>query len=233
MADPKTDAGALNGLQERVPRTIPRWARNLIFIFEIVFVAGLLAWWLAVPSLRESKSLWILFLYCFPAEFLIATVPHEPVLLYFGKFYGPLTVAAISGFGTVLTEILNYTFFKYVADLKVLKKMLESRSVQKAVHLFNGAPFLALWVAGFTPIPFYPFRFLVVLARYPIVKYLLAVILSRTPRMYLLALAGRAVRFPDYMLVILMAVLIFAANIPIIGKLLRRKKSGAAAAPPL
>ena len=84
--------------------------------------------------------------------------------------------------GTVLTEALNYTFFKYVADLKVLKKMLESRSVQKAVRLFNRAPFLALWVAGFTPIPFYPFRFLVVLARYPVVKYLLAVILSRVTK---------------------------------------------------
>jgi ribonucleoside-triphosphate reductase len=80
-------------------------------------------------------------------------------------------------------------------------------------------------VAGFTPIPFYPFRFLVVLARYPIVKYILAVITSRGPRMYLLALAARAIRFPDYALVLIMVVLIAAANLPILSKFLKKKKA--------
>ncbi len=175
---------------------MPPWVKTCVFAFEVVFVVGLLVWWLTSAPLRESKSLWVLFLYCFPAEFIIATVPHEPVLLYFAKFYSPLTVALVSVAGTLLTEVLNYTVFKYMADLKVFRKMLASRTVQKTVHLFNKAPFTALWVAGFTPIPFYPFRFLVVIARYPFAKYLLAVLTSRAPRMYLIALAARAIRIP-------------------------------------
>jgi len=225
MNDPTVNLSDLGAVPEIRAKPVPGWVKTAIFIVEIAFVAGLLVWWLTTSSLRESKSLWVLFLYCFPAEFIIATVPHEPVLFYFAKFYSPLTVALISVTGTVLTEVLNYTVFKYVADLKVVRKMLESTAVQKTVKLFKKAPFVALWVAGFTPIPFYPFRFLVVIAHYPIVKYILAVITSRGPRMYLLALAARAIQFPDYALVILMAVLIAAANLPILRKLLKRKKA--------
>ncbi len=214
----------LEVLPEIKARPMPPWVRTLIFAFEVAFVAGLLIWWLTSRSLRDSKSLWVLFLYCFPAEFIIATVPHEPVLLYFAKFYAPLTVALVSVTGTVLTEVVNYTVFKYVADLKVFRKMLASRAVQKTVHLFNRAPFAALWVAGFTPIPFYPFRFLVVIARYPIAKYILAVITSRAPRMYLIALAARAIKFPDYIILIITGILILAANVPILSKLFKRKR---------
>ena len=227
---PLPDLAALPGVKAR---PLPAWARTAIFAFEVVFVAGLLAWWLASDSLRDSKSLWVLFLYCFPAEFIIATVPHEPVLLYFAKFYAPLTVALVSVGGTLLTEALNYTVFKYVADLKIFRKMLASRAVQKTVRLFNKAPFAALWVAGFTPIPFYPFRFLVVVARYPMARYLLAVLTSRAPRMYLIALAARAVRVPDSLIIALTAALIVAANIPILRKLLKGRRGAEGREPSL
>jgi membrane protein YqaA with SNARE-associated domain len=223
----------LETLPEIKARPMPRWVRTLIFVFEIAFVAGLLVLWLASDSVRDSKSLWVLFLYCFPAEFIIATVPHEPVLLYFAKFYSPLTVAAVSVAGTVLTEVLNYTVFKYVADLKLFRKMLTSRTVQKTVHLFKKAPFAALWVAGFTPVPFYPFRFLVVIARYPLWKYIAAVITSRAPRMYIIALAARAIRFPDYVILIITGVLIVAANVPIVRKLFKGRRQPAASGEPL
>ncbi len=233
MAEAPNPVPDLEALPELKTRPMPPWVRALIFAFEVVFVAGLLIWWLSSASVRDSKSLWVLFLYCFPAEFIIATVPHEPVLLYFAKFYSPLTVALVSVAGTVLTEVLNYTVFKYVADLKVFRKMLASRAVQKTVHLFNRAPFAALWVAGFTPIPFYPFRFLVVIAHYPLAKYILAVVTSRAPRMYLIALAARAIRFPDYVILIITGVLIVAANVPILRKLFKRRQPSAGAGPSL
>jgi membrane protein YqaA with SNARE-associated domain len=233
MTEAPNPVPGLETLPEVKVRPMPPWVRTFIFAFEVVFVAGLLVWWLTSDSLRDNKSLWVLFLYCFPAEFIIATVPHEPVLLYFAKFYSPLTVALVSVAGTVLTEVLNYTVFKYVADFKVFQKMLASRAVQKAVHLFSRAPFAALWVAGFTPIPFYPFRFLVVIARYPLGKYILAVITSRAPRMYLIALAARAIRVPDSVILIITGVLIVAANVPILRKLFKRRQPPAGAGPSL
>ena len=186
--------------------------KTFIFVLEIALVATLLIVWLSSRSLQQSKSLWMLFIYSFPAEFLIAVVPHEPILLYFGKFYSPLTVALVASAGTVLTEILNYSVFKFIMDLKIFQRIQQKKSVNKIVNLFNKSPFLALWIAGFTPVPFYPFRFLVVLARYPLARYILAVFISRTPRFYLLAWAGHVIKIPDYLLIALFATLIISMN---------------------
>jgi membrane protein YqaA with SNARE-associated domain len=199
--------------------------KTAAFALEIGIVGALLFWWLSSDSVQESQNLWVFFFYCFPSEFLIATVPHEPALLYFAKFYHPLTLALVAIAGTALTEVLNYSVFKYVADLRLFRKMLANKAVGKMVALFNRAPFTALWIAGFTPIPFYPFRFLVVLAHYPLSRYILAVVLSRTPRFYLYALLGQAIRISDYLLLLFTAILIIAANVPIVIKLIKGKSA--------
>lgn len=198
----------------------------LIFVGEIALFTALLVWWLTSPSIRQSKNLWVLFFYSFPAEFLIALVPHEPMILYFGKFYPPLTVALVGFLGTVITEALNYSVFKFVSDLTLFKKVHQKKTVTKIVNLFKRAPFAAIWVAGFTPVPFYPIRFLVVLSRYSIWKYLLGVSLSRTPRFFILAYVGHKINIPDYLLVLLFVVLIASIYLPSLVKYIknRRKK---------
>lgn len=204
----------------------PPWIKTILFALQISFVIILLIIWATSNNLQESKSLWVLFFYSFPSEFLIATVPHEPVLLYFGKFYHPLTVALVAIPSTLLTEMLNYSAFKYITDLRILSKLREKKAVKKTVHFFNKAPFWTLWVAGITPIPFYPLRFLVVLARYPVIKYIAAVFLSRFPRFIVLAYIGYKIQIPDYLLIALFVILIIAANISILHGLRGRKRKG-------
>lgn len=195
----------------------------LIFLLQICFVVTLLIIWLSSDSIQASKNLWVLFFYNFPSQFIIATVPHEPVFLYFSKYHSPVIVTLVAIIGTLLTEILNYSWFKYIVDLKKFEKIEQTKFLKKVIDTFDRAPFLALWVAGFTPIPFYPFRFLVVFARYPMTKYLLAVFTSRTPRFYLLALLGSAFTIPDYWLLIIFIVLIVVANFPIIRSLIKNR----------
>jgi len=197
----------------------------LIFVIEIALFIGLLIWWLSSPSIRQSKSLWVLFFYSFPSEFLIALVPHEPMLLYFGKYYPPLTVALVGVLGTVMTEALNYSVFKFVSDLSLFRKVHQKKAVTKIVNLFKRAPFTAIWLAGFTPVPFYPIRFLVVLSRYSVWKYLLGVFLSRAPRFYILAFVGHQINIPDYLLVLLFVVLIASIYIPTLIKHLKNKRN--------
>ncbi len=211
-------------LTEVRPGLSPKW-RTTIFAAEILFVLVLFVWWFSNSTAQTSRSLWVLFFYCFPAEFIIAAVPHEPVLLFFAKFYSPLVIALTSVAGTLLAETLNYTAFNYVTDLRVFKKIKEGKTIQKTVALFHRAPFLALWVAGFTPIPFYPFRFLVVFAHYPLWKYLLAVFLSRGPRFFILAEVGRLVKFPDYFLITLFIILIAVANIPLLRRFYKSQQA--------
>ncbi len=192
-----------NPLQPLSKRPIKSKKRTLIFVIQISFVLVLLILWLSSKSIQNSKNLWVLFFYSFPSEFLIAIVPHEPVLIYFGKFHSSLTVAIVAIISTLITEVLNYSVFKYITYTNLFQKIRYKKAVNSIVKLFQKAPFAAIWIAAFTPIPFYPFRILVVLARYPIFKYILAVFLSRTPRFYLLAFFGHAVKIPDYLLIIL------------------------------
>ncbi|MFH1132773.1 MAG: VTT domain-containing protein [Pseudomonadota bacterium] len=163
-------------------------------------------------------------MYSFPSEFLVAPVPHEPIFFYFGKFYSPLLVALIAVSSTVLTEALNYSVFGYFTDLKFFKKVHESGVTKKIVGLFRKAPFWALVIAGLLPIPFYPLRVLVVLAKYPVMLFLLAVLVSRTPRFYVLSLLGSAFKLPTWGLVVLFAVFILSANIPLVISVAKRKK---------
>ena len=107
--------------------------RVIIFIFEISLVAVLLLIWLTWTSIRNSKSLWILFFYSFPSQFLIAVVPHEPVFLYFSKFYAPITVTLVSVSSTVLTEIVNYSTFKFIVDLKSFHRIRYSGFIKKLI----------------------------------------------------------------------------------------------------
>jgi len=206
----------------------PPWITTFLFALQISFVLTLLVVWATSKSLQESKSLWVLFFYSFPSEFLIATVPHEPALLYFGKFYHPLTVALVAIPSTLLTEMLNYSTFKYITDMRIFTKLREKKAVQKTVQFFNKAPFLTLWVAGITPIPFYPLRFLVVLAKYPLPWYISAVFLSRFPRFIILAYIGYKIQIPDYLLIALFVILIAIANISILRSLRTRKREGKA-----
>jgi membrane protein YqaA with SNARE-associated domain len=198
------------------------------FIFEAALIGALIFLWFRNGDYQTNPSLWILFLYCFPSEFLIAVVPHEPLLLYFGKFTPALTVALVSALGTLLTEALNFSMFKFISDLKSFSRIHRSRWVKRLIDLFNRAPFFALLVAGFTPVPFYPFRFLVVMARYPLWKYLSAVLISRTPRFFLIAKAGQLIGIPDVWLALLFLALLVVIYIPLIGKFrrLRRKQDG-------
>ena len=144
--------------------------RTFIVILELSVIIILLVLWLSSESIRQSKNIWIFFFYNFPSQFLISFVPHEPVLFYYSKFYSAAYVTFVAISGTLITELINYSVFGYFADLKSMEKFRNSKIINYLVNLFNKLPFIALLIAGFTPVPFYPFRFLVVLANYPLMK---------------------------------------------------------------
>jgi membrane protein YqaA with SNARE-associated domain len=224
MTEAPNSTAAENGLPAGPARALKPWIRHVGVILEVGLAAGLIAWWLSSTSLHQSRNLWVLFLYCFPSEFLISVVPHEPVILYFGQFAKPLAVAAISVAGTALTEVLNYVTIRYFADFRGVRRLIGSASVQRIVAGFRKAPFPAILTAGFLPVPFYPIRFLVVAAHYPLPAYIAGVVISRAPRFYLLALLGRLIRFRPYQLLILAGVLILALNFPFLARALGRKR---------
>jgi membrane protein YqaA with SNARE-associated domain len=197
--------------------------RNIIFGLQFLFIVTLFAIWVSSSMIQKSTNLLVLFFYSFPSEFFIGVLPHEPVLIYFGESISPLTVACVALASTLLAEIGNYFVIRHIFDFRAFQKYRASPTASKVIRLFKRAPFIAILIAGFTPIPFYPFRFLVVLADYPIWKYALAVAMSRGPRFYLLALAGKMMNIPDIVLVIFTIFLVLTANYLPVKKFLEKK----------
>lgn len=195
----------------------------IIISVQILIVSGILIIWLFSESVRQSRNLWILFFYNFPSQSLLAIVPHEPVLFYFSKFYTPLTVSTVCIAGTIITEYFNYTIFSFFAEFQSIQKAQKWNFLQKTLALFNRAPFISLAIAAVSPIPFYPFRFLVVLTKYPLYKYLLAVFIFRFIRYYILALLGYAFHIPDSYLLIIFFVILIIIYLPNLRVLIARK----------
>jgi len=217
----------LNGiLKPKVIRskTISPRVRTLIFVAEIVFVAALFVVYFSSISLRNNRQLWVLFLYSIPGNFLIDVIPYDPAVIFFGRFHAPLLVTLVGVAGILVSETINYTFFEYVVDLKYFDRILKNKFVSKLIGLFNKAPFWTMLIVAFTPVPIYPFRFLVVMARFPILKYLLALMLGRLPRLYLIALFGNTVHLQGHVYLIIFIVLAILMYIPLIKVFPKRQK---------
>ena len=176
--------------------------------------------WLSSESVRASKHLAVLFFYSFPSEFLVGLIPHEPALIFFGTFHPAWVVALVAGVGTVLAEGMNYRLFSHFYGTRALTAASSHKAVRRMVELFRRGPFVAILFAGFTPVPFFPVRFIVVMAHYPLSRYLMGVFLSRTPRFYLLALLGGFVDIPTTALGLLFLVMLLAVNVPTIYRVL-------------
>jgi len=190
--------------------------RVLIVFAEILMVSALVLSWFFSEEVRSSKNLLVLFFYSIPAGFLVGLLPHEPILLLFGQSHPALTVAGVFLFGWLLAERLNYSILGLFGDLGVFETLRRKRLVGSLLDLFGKAPFLALVTAVFVPIPFFPFRVLVVMEGYPVWRYLLAIAVARGPRYLILAAVGHRFHIPGWVLVGLFLVLAGLVYLPLI-----------------
>lgn len=156
----------------------------------------------------QSDSYFYLAFYSIPANTAISLFPHEPVLIYFGKFANLWLAATAASAGTIAAGILDHVVFVPVLNLQSIQGYKEKGLYRRAIHYFMRYPFATLLVTGFTPIPFFPFKFLCFSIHYPMWKYLTALVVSRFPRYYLLAWLGAAFEIPTWILVVSFLVLI-------------------------
>jgi len=128
-------------------------------------------------------------------------LPHEPLLLYFGKIYGwvwPVLVAIIP---TVIGSYLDYQIFDPLRNLSVLKRMQNQRWYQKIFHYFSLYPFTTIVVFALTPLPFYIVRVLSIFGAYPARRYVQAVLLGRIPRYLFLAAGGKLLNMENKLII--------------------------------
>lgn len=151
----------------------------------------------------QVHPLFIMFFYSIPSNCAISVFPHEPALLLLGKSVNAWPLAASATLGTLASSFLDYKFFSTVLNIEFAASHYRDRPFyQKARRWFYKAPFTSLVIAGLTPIPFFPFKFLVYASKYPQWKFLLAVAFGRFPRYLGLALAGYALKIPTWIILV-------------------------------
>ena len=168
--------------------------------------------------LKHKFELLALFLYTISANSFIP-FPHEPAVIYYGKLFPPLTVAVVCGFATCLSAWIDImvlgTFFTHE---KIMEFKEKSRVYKIAEHFFNKTPFWTMVFAGFTPVPFYPFRVIGILSGYVRWKYVLSTFIGRIPRYYILAWLGNRYFFQTRYIILLFFIMIIPPMIKIVRK---------------
>ena len=123
----------------------------------IIAVAVLLAivLWVTLVRYPEYSKLLILFLYTIPSEFLIATIPHEPIIFYYSKLFHPFTVTWVTLLATLFTEYLNYVLIDQLFKIPKVGNLKNHRYFKKFNNYFMKAPFETMrnlttaWLAAF------------------------------------------------------------------------------------
>jgi membrane protein YqaA with SNARE-associated domain len=166
----------------------------------IMLVLALAALIMMLQDFSTSSYLYLAF-YAVPANSAISVFPHEPVVIWYGSVGSIWWTATAASAGTLVAGFLDHSVFVPVMNLKGLTAYKEKAWYQKAARLFMKYPFAVIVVAGFTPIPFFPFKFLSFSLHYPLARYLTALLMGRFPRYVLLAWIGHVIQIPTWLLI--------------------------------
>ena len=190
----------------------------------IMVVIGIVATIFMFQDFRPNSYLYLAF-YSIPANTAISLFPHEPVLIYFGKVANLWWSAFWATMGTIVAGVLDHLVFVPVLNLQSISTYKEKAFYRKAIGFFMRWPFATIVLTGFTPIPFFPFKFLVFSIGYPMWKYVTALVVARFPRYYLLALIGATFPIPNWILIASVVVIFSLYGVKAVPEAVRRIKA--------
>jgi len=181
--------------------------KYIVFMVVIIISAVVCVLvWLYKPEFRGIVWLYI---YSIPSHVYISFLPHEPVLLYYGKSFNIFAAVTAATLGTLIAGFIDYETLTPLLKMKKIKGLYYGKQFyKKSVDFFYKFPFLMLVIAGFSPIPFYPFKFLSIASDYPESKYLIALFVGRTPRYFLLIWLGYTFKISNWILILAFGVMI-------------------------
>lgn len=132
---------------------------------------------------------------------VVVPAMFEPLLMVTGRVYPPLLVAVVAVIGNLYMDNINYHLFGAAIRHPRLEKVRASRLARRVLALFQRAPFFAVWLCSWSPIPYWIVSTLAPLSRYSKRQYLFATFLGRFPRVWFFASLGLVVPISSQVLV--------------------------------
>jgi ribonucleoside-triphosphate reductase len=168
--------------------------------FVLALVAYALIGTLVLAFVPDLAGVFLLGAYCIPANSVIP-FPHEPAILYFAQFYDPFWCALAGTIGSLIACYADYALVGAAMRSRALARTRSSRLVQWSTKWMRRYPFAITVLFSFLPLPISIVRILAPAVDYNVRRYMVAQVVGRFPRFYLLALIGHAVRIPGWILI--------------------------------
>jgi membrane protein YqaA with SNARE-associated domain len=180
-----------------------QWWRAFLLALAAYAVIGAVV--LAVVP--DLAGVFLLGAYCIPANSIIP-FPHEPAVLFFARFYDPLLIAVAATAGSIIASFADYAMVGAAMRHRALASTRQSPLFLWAMRWMRRYPFAIIVLFSFTPLPISVVRILAPAVDYPIRRYVVAQIVGRLPRFYILAWIGHAFVVPTWALLGLLALLL-------------------------
>lgn len=205
--------GAAELLGAPGPEAYERLAPHVWALGALMLLIGAVTSVLMLRDFQPDSYLYLAF-YAIPSNTALSVFPHEPVLIYFGKFGVLWIVAAAATAGNLVAALMDYAVFVPVLNHRSLRGYRDKPIYRRALALFGRAPFATVALASFAPVPFWPVKFLSLSGGYPLGRYASAIFVGRFPRYYVLAWLGAALAIPTWALIAVFLVVIgvYVAN---------------------
>ncbi len=155
----------------------------------------------------DAAGLYIWGIYSIPSNSILP-IPHEPVLLYFSKYYDPLWIAVAGTLGTAVAAFADYEVVERAMRHPRIRGAREARLYKLAVRWLMHWPFATIVLFAFTPLPIYVVRVLAPASGYPIRRYVLALMVGRLPRFFVVAWLGHTFPLPSWIYLVMFVMLI-------------------------
>lgn len=177
---------------------------------------------LASVFITGLDKLALLFAYSLVSNTLVAIVPHEPGMIYFGKLYPPALVAAVAGLGTMVASFIDFHLLGRVVHARPFRGLYRRRFYDRVGRYFRQYPTPTLALSGFLPVPYSPFKLMAISSGCSEKQYIFSVLLGRVPRFYLLALVGKTWKLSNQAIVAILGGLVVFAAVSFVRQLLRK-----------
>lgn len=157
-----------------------------------------------------AESLWVLCLLLFVDGATFAFF-STVLLLHYGRFHTPWQVAVAGGAASAMGSMVQLLVLRWAlgSDQRWMRRFAPSREkLENALKSYPSASFVALVVARATPLPDAPLKLVAAAIKYPIQLYGLATFLGSMPYYFALALIGKKLRIPPWILVTALALVV-------------------------
>jgi len=177
------------------------------FAFFVALVGCAVLGLVGVVLVPRLAGLFLLAIYCIPANSVLP-IPHEPAVLYFAKFYDPVSVALAATIGTIVVSFADYALVEAAMRHPKVSAARDRGLIGWAVRWMKRWPFGIIVLFSLVPLPVSVVRVLAPASGYPVGRYVAAQIVGRFPRFLVLALIGHAIQIPSWVLLAMFAVLL-------------------------